>query len=80
MLFLRQMEKLSHHRSGIPVDFEGVLSTYCSVWDLGQYSRFTSSMVESGIWQIVHSLDSYKPVFFKWSARQSYPVLSLKYF
>jgi hypothetical protein len=37
------------------------------------------SMVEFGIWQIGHSLDSYVPIFLKWAVRQSCPVWSLKF-
>ena len=55
------------------------LSACWSVSSLGQRSRCSSSVVESGIWQTVNSLDSYMPVFLKWAARQSCPVLSLKF-
>jgi len=34
------------------------------------------AMVEFGIWHIVHSLDSYMPVFLKWAARP--PTLESK--
>ena len=55
------------------------LNTCWLVSSLEQHSRYSLSMVEFGIWHIVHSLDSYIPVFLKWTARQSYPVLSLKF-
>jgi hypothetical protein len=38
------------------------LSTCWSVLSLGQCSRCSSSMVEFGIWHIVHSLHSYMPI------------------
>jgi hypothetical protein len=37
------------------------------------------AMLEFGIWQIVHSLDSYMPIFLKRAAKQSRPVLSLHF-
>jgi hypothetical protein len=55
------------------------LSTYSLILSLGQRSRCSSSMVEFGIWHIVHSLDSYMPFFLKWAARRSCHVLSLKF-
>jgi len=54
-------------------------SICCMVSSLRQYSRCSLSMVEFGIWQIVHSLDSYVPIFLKRAVRQSYPVWSLKF-
>jgi hypothetical protein len=63
LLLLQMVEKLSHHHSGIPVEFDGVLEhLFWSVLSLGQCSRCSSSMVEFGIWHIVHSLDSYMPI------------------
>ena len=53
--------------------------TCCLVSRLGQCSRCSSSMVEFGLRHIVHSLDSYIPIFLKRSSRQSCPVLSLKF-
>jgi len=55
------------------------LSTCWSVSSLEQHSRCSSSMLEFGIWQIVHSLDSYMPIFLTRAARQSCPFLSLKF-
>jgi len=55
------------------------LGTCCSVSSLGQNSRCSSSKVECGIWQTVHSLDSYMPIFLKRTASHSCPVLSLKF-
>ena len=55
------------------------LSTCWLVSSLGQCSRCSLSMVEFGVWHIVHSLDSYMPVFLMCAARQSCPVLSLKF-
>jgi hypothetical protein len=52
------VEKLSHHRSGIPVQFDGVLKHLL-------LSVEFRAMVEFGIWYIVHSLDSYMPIFLK---------------
>ena len=36
-------------------------------------------LVHGGIWHIMYSLDSCMPIFLKWAARQSCPVLSLKF-
>jgi len=55
------------------------LSTCWSVSSLQQCSRCSSSMLQFGIWHIVPSLGSYMPVFLKQAARQSCPVLSLKF-
>jgi uncharacterized metal-binding protein len=56
LLFLWQMvQKLSHHRSVIPVELDGVLEHLL----LGIEFR---AMLEFGIWQVVHSLDSYMPI------------------
>ena len=41
------------------------LSTCWLVLSLGQCSRCSSSMPEFGIWHVVHSLDTYVPVFLK---------------
>jgi hypothetical protein len=80
LLFLWQMvEKLSVHCSGIPVEFDGVLEPCWLVMSLRQRIRCSSSVVELGICHIVHSLDSYMPIFLKRAARQSCPVLSIKF-
>jgi hypothetical protein len=55
------------------------LRTCWLVSSVGQCSRCSSSVMEFGIWHIVHSLDSHMPVFLKWAARQSCPILSLKF-
>jgi len=73
------VEKLSHHRSAIPVLFDGVLEHLLVGISLGQYSRCSLSVVEFGIRQIVHSLDLYMPIFLKRASRQSCPALSLKF-
>lgn len=63
MLFLWQiLEKLSHHRCGIPVDFGSVLEHLLAGIE---FRRCSSSMVEFDVWHIVHSLDSFMPVFLK---------------
>ena len=52
------MEKLAHYHSGITVEFDGVLKHLL----VGIEFR---AMVESAIRHIVHSMDSYMPVFLK---------------
>jgi len=47
------------------------LSTCWSASSLGEISRCSASVMEFGIWHIVHSLDSCMPVFLKLAARQS---------
>ena len=73
LLFLWQMvEKLSHYHSSNPVESDGVLKYLLVSIDF-------RAMLEFSIWQIVQSLDSYTPIFLKWTAKQSSPVLSLKF-
>ena len=59
------VEKLSHHRSGISVEFDGVLEHLL----VGIEFRVLSQMflVHGGVWHLanVHSLHSYMPVFLK---------------
>jgi len=66
LLLLRQVvEKSSHHRSNISVEFYGVLELLL----LGIEFRVMSQvfLVHDGVWHManVHSLDSYMPVFLK---------------
>jgi len=57
LVFLRQMvEKSSHHRSGIPIDTDGVHEHLL----IGIEFR---ANLEFDIWHIVHSLNSYMPIF-----------------
>jgi hypothetical protein len=59
------VEKLSHHRSGISVEFDPVLKLLL----VGIEFRVMSQMflVHGGAWHLsnVHSLDSHMPVFLK---------------
>jgi len=52
------VEKLSHYRSVIPVELDGVLEHLL----VGIEFR---AMLDFGIWKIVHSLDSHTPIFLK---------------
>ena len=80
LLFLWLMvEKLSHHCSGIPVEFDGVLEHLLVCITFRAISRCSASIMEFGIWHILRSLDSYMPIFLILAARQSCPILSLKF-
>jgi hypothetical protein len=70
------VEKLSHHRSSISVEFDRVLKLLL----VGIEFRVMSQMflVHGGVWHLanVQSLDSHMPDFLKGASRQSCPVLS----
>jgi hypothetical protein len=64
LLFLWRMVKLSHHRSGIPVEF-GVLEHLLVGIEFKAMQQMFFIHGGVGIWQIVHLLDSYMPIFLK---------------
>jgi hypothetical protein len=65
------MENLSHHRSVIPVEFDGVFLAL-----IGRYR----ALGNGGVWHLAYcALTRVIHANLKWTARHSCPILSLKF-